>query len=205
MAAVWAAGPLSMMQRRVLRVLRSSTSPPIKFPSLFLWFSSLFFKENKRENIMIFSLIFSYIFFSIIFSLSPKLKKIIFHMIFFPFLSIFQEPNIAEGNTPIKVLLHKCKVWSDWKELREFGIFPENWLFSKIKKYQAFPLWPTIGQPSREWFVWVVNIEHIRLSICTQKRNGPLKHLIGSHLTSSREKKVVVLNPPNSLSSYLQQ
>ena len=37
--------------------------PPIKFPSLFLLFSSLFFKENRRENIMIFSIIFSFIFF----------------------------------------------------------------------------------------------------------------------------------------------
>ena len=61
------------------------------FSPLFLLFSSLFFKENSRENINI----FLYIFFSIIFFMSPKLKKIIFHMIFFPFLSIFRKPNIA--------------------------------------------------------------------------------------------------------------
>ena len=61
------------------------------FSPLFLLFSSLFFKENSRENINI----FLYIFFSIIFFISSKLKKIIFHMIFFPFLNIFRKSNIA--------------------------------------------------------------------------------------------------------------
>ena len=60
-------------------------SPPFPF-SFFLLFSSLFFKENSRKNITMFSLIFFFIFFFIIFFMAPKLKNIIFYMIFFPFL-----------------------------------------------------------------------------------------------------------------------
>ena len=74
------------------------------FFSFSLIFFSLFFKENSRENITIFSLIFSFVFFSIIFSMSSKLKKIIFLCIFFPFLNIFREPNIALGSREILVM-----------------------------------------------------------------------------------------------------
>ena len=61
MEAVWAVELLPMMQRRGVEGFK--IEPPIKFPYLFLLFSSLFFKENRMKNIMIFSLIFSLIFF----------------------------------------------------------------------------------------------------------------------------------------------
>ena len=64
----------------------------------FSLFSSLFFKETSWENIMIFSLIFSFIFFFHHIFHVIQTKENNFSHDFFPFLSIFREPNIALVN-----------------------------------------------------------------------------------------------------------
>ena len=77
-----------------LHFWQADTTSPIKFPPTFpLSFSYFphYFLRKMVGKILIFSFIF---FFHHIFHVTQT-KKIIFHMIFFPFLSIFRKPNIV--------------------------------------------------------------------------------------------------------------
>ena len=52
-----------------------------------------------------------------------------------------------KGNSPVKLLLRKCSVRIDRKEPNEFGICPENLLFSKLRTTNLSHCAQQLGSP----------------------------------------------------------